>query len=520
MDTRMSLWKSCDTTSWDDRTLLQAIHKATASGSVIVLEVALREDAPLRLRILELDADQDRPRVAAPIGIISPEQRTWSSDGAYSERFSGTTTDLLHASPGGLILQGHSEGTHINAAHTIFCGLTNTQETFVDGIEVSGGCSHGPKRICKWQRYQETEIVSLALRLSHQPVVALVCESVSLAYTAWISSVNLVRALATGGSSIGLVGYVEEEAALAVSAKLSRALATGESLAKIALMLNQCIATQEGGAIIVTSQEEGYGGCEIASLSALSIEGPGSADSPEVRATASPVPAYLTSRLTLKTVLTQALEHPDAILVSHRDYAQPTQTLLADRETATWGDQAADWIAECFAHENLLGDAFYIPEILKPADLESQQRATEESCSTCGSTLIQKLGSISGVHLWSEWFCPTCGPLHGGTMNQGYRIRIGREEHAVMATLAGVEPQAHLVAVVRDEARGRWLSSAILHQSSTPTQIELPFSFAPRPVWGFAWIVGIAASSRFFVRMKVWLGPLPYASTAGKEHLL
>lgn len=182
--------------------------------------------------------------------------------------------------------------------------------------------------------------------------------------------------------------------------------------------------------------------------------------------------------------------------------------LLKNVNASTWGEDASTWLADCFAREQLLGDSLYIPEILKPAGLEWQYQTTESGCPACDSMLLRKIGSVSGVQLWHEWACPTCGPLHGGTVNQGYRISIEREEHAVIATFAEVEPQAHLVAVVRDEAQGRWLSSKDLHPCNAPARIELPFNFTARPVWGFVWVVGLAVSSRFFVRMKIWLGPL------------
>lgn len=296
----MSYWKTSDAMPWDDRTLLKYIHKATVANSIIVLELSVTEEAPQQLHVLELEVARDNLRTAAPIGLITPEGRRVSEDGMLYDRFKGTTAELLQVSPGGIILQGHSEGTHINAAHTIFCGLANEYETFVpDCVEVSGGCSKQPELLCKWRRHRETEIISYTDLLPQQPVVALVCESVSLARTAWVSSTNLLCALSSNNISIGIVGYVQEEDALAISRQLGLALARGESLAQITLQMNRSIATEEGAAVIIAPRQRyvARGTREIMTLFARTQERSGSMCSAELTATPSLVPTNLASLL-------------------------------------------------------------------------------------------------------------------------------------------------------------------------------------------------------------------------------
>lgn len=498
----MIQWVSDAGINWDDGILHNLSKQAVLSNSVILIVPEIAEDRIVSLGIFLVPVFNENGPSRNFVGLIAPEKRIWSRDGSAIERFDGRSSDLMNMCRGGVVIFGHSEGTHINSVHTIFCGLTTEREHYSDGSSVvKGGCEVRGNQ-CKRVRYSGTEVVQLNQRNKGTALLALACNSISLSSTAWMSSSNLIRVFAHADESMGVVGYSDEQTLYPLSNNILHSLSSGASLPSICLYINRKAYSPYGAAVMLASKP--YANSRMISVLYPKYQSRNGVVQYKTMKGASN--RKMSNNVEqLVPVLSKVQHHHSSTLSVDSHLYERLQELLSQRDrNEEWGLKSSRFLINCFGKENLLGDSFYLPDYLRPEVPLKEYYAATELCPVCNAKLSEFRAAGDTTVTWREWFCPSCGPIHGGTHDQLYAIDLIRRTESISAVVK-CSPATNVLMVVRDEIRGKWIASDITEEIHDKITFKFNVGRTIKPHWGYAWLVGIGLHGRFFIRNRIWL---------------
>ncbi|MGK2881700.1 MAG: hypothetical protein ACSLE6_13215 [Mycobacterium sp.] len=454
----------------------------------------------------------------APAGSASALEISTSEEHEHGNAFSGNglavlmperrfSAELLHApncSPhlSAVVLGGHSEGTHVSLGHTVVCGVSTPHELDTAGEPVEGGCQAGV--FCKRRRSDRVDILDVSNLPRSDFVVFLVCNSFSLSATTWATTSNLALSIARQDRvAIMAVGNIDEARSQKVAASLLPTWATTPGTARICNLLNQELGNEVGGFVIVraggAASSRGTNGATV--LRPSETHELSSGASVDVEQT---MPEDASVTTPYGDLLAALRDHPEAIVST-----RPNELAILENFTRALAQGAADqqrklesWLMRLFATERVTGDSVYLPDLIGPVeDVDGFAASSRLSCPVCGSKVLER--SIA-ERSWHEVRCPGCGPLTGASSVSSRRMTVLRTADGVQIVYKGPNDGLRFAAAVRDEAQGKWLCS----QSGwlTWTKLDLPFLIPARSDWGYAWLVAINETNRFFIRTKVWMG--------------